>query len=124
MKVVPPKSTNRRIVTPPIPFERPVTKSIKKDESLSFKCHSAPHAHNPGTYELTVPFFRSGTLKEFMNFLKRLKTVFVGQAVTTRPGKFQKMRHLLQGDALAKFESWQLMQEQRPMLPLKSASRG
>ena len=42
--------------------------------------------------------------EELLFFIKSLKKVIVGQAITSGPNQYVLARHLLQGDALAAFE--------------------
>ena len=97
--------TTKRFVSPAIGLDRPALKDkLNKTQCLTFKLRSTPADENSSTYELTVPFFRSGTPEELLLFIKSLKKVIVGQAITSGPNQYSLARHLLQGDALAAFE--------------------
>jgi hypothetical protein len=96
---------NKRYVTPVIGFERPDKKSIKKDECVTFKLRSSRADENSLTYELTVPFFRSGTPEELLIFLKLVKRVIAGTNTTTGPNQYALIRRLLQGEALTAFNN-------------------
>ena len=98
-------SSAKRFIPPPIPLERPVKKSLKKDEYLTFKLRSTPSNDNSSVYEITVPFFRSGTPEEFLIFLKNLNKVILGLNITDGPGKYALARRLLDGDILAAFNN-------------------
>ena len=63
----------RRMIQPVIGLERPVKKTLSKDESLVFKLRSNPTDETSTTYELTVPFFKHGTPEELLVFFKDLK---------------------------------------------------
>ena len=51
----------KHFIPPAIPLDRPTKKTYKKSEVLSLKLRSNPTDEDSQTYELTVPFFRSGT---------------------------------------------------------------
>lgn len=93
----------RRFVPPPIPYERPEKKELKKSEYVMMKLRSDPAEVESQTYELAVPYFRSGTPEEWLLFKRALLKVIVGQNITTGPNKYAMARRLLEGDALAKF---------------------
>ena len=93
----------RKFVPPPIPYERPEKKELKKSEYVTMKLRSDPAEAESQTYELAVPYFRSGTPEEWLLFVRALQKVIVGQNITTGPNKYAMARRLLEGDALAKF---------------------
>ena len=93
----------RRFVPPPIPYERPEKKELKKSEYVMMKLRSDPAVAESQTYELAVPYFRSGTPEEWLLFKRALLKVIVRQNITTGPNKYAMVRCLLEGDALAKF---------------------
>ena len=111
MKVAPAsyskKSTKpkKRILIAPIPLERPEKKSLSKQDYLTFKLRSNPAEADSTTYELTVPFFKSGTPEEVLDFVRDVNRVIQGQNITTGPAKYAIMRRLLKADMLAAFDS-------------------
>ena len=97
--------TTKRFVSPAIGLEWPALKEkLNKTQCLTFKLCSMPADKNSSTYELTVPFFRSRMPEELLLFIKSLKKVIVGQAITSGPNQYALARRLLQGDVLAAFE--------------------
>ena len=54
----------KRKITPPIPYERPTPGALRKDEYMTFKLRTVPDKADSPTFELTVPFFSTGTVEE------------------------------------------------------------
>ena len=50
--------------TPPIPLERPEKMELQKGEYLVLKLKSLPNNKDSQTYELSIPYFSTGTLEE------------------------------------------------------------
>ena len=96
----------KQFVSLAIGLDQPALKEkLNKIQCLTFKLCSMPANENSSTYKLTVPFFHSGTLEELLLFIKSLKKVIVGQAITSGHNQYSLARHLLQGAALATFEN-------------------
>ena len=93
----------RKRTPPPISLQRPDKVELQKGEYLSLKLQSTPGVENSQTYELSVPFFGSGTPEQWLKFRRDLDRVLTGQNLTTGPSKYAMARRLLDGDALAKF---------------------
>lgn len=98
------KSPKKQYVPPAISFDRPEKKKLSKNDVLALKLRSTPSDANSQTYELTVPFFKSGTPEEWLLVKKSINKVLVGQNITTGPPQFAMIRRILDGDALAKFD--------------------
>ena len=75
----------------------------KKEDILMFKLHSNPLNNMSATYNLTIPYFKSGMPEELFVFLENIEKVIVGQHVHAADQQFALVRCLLQGDALACF---------------------
>lgn len=103
MRVVLPTGNKTRRNPPPIPLERPEKVELQKGEYLSLKLQSTPGDANSQTYELSIPYYGSGTPEQWLKFKRDLNRVLVGQNITTGPPKFAMARRLLEGDALSKF---------------------
>ena len=93
----------RRIVNPIISLDRPTRANVSKSDSLTFKLRAIPTEVDSSTYELMVPYFKTGTPKELLMFIFDLRKIIAGQNVTTGPNQFALARRLLQGNALAAF---------------------
>jgi hypothetical protein len=52
----------------PIPMERPEQKPLRQGEYLTYKLRNVPNDPNSPTYELSVPYFKSGMPEEFILF--------------------------------------------------------
>lgn len=98
-----PKSSKKRVVVPVIPFERPQQRELQRHEVLTFRLRSVPQDHDSTTYELTLPFFKQGAPETLLLLLNGIRQVVRGQNLTTGPQKYQLMRRMLEGDALAAF---------------------
>lgn len=114
----------KKYVPPVIPLERPVENKKNKDQFLTFKLRSVPTEEASTTYDLSIPFFGDGSPEELLNFLNMLTKVFVGQNVTTGPGKYAIIRRLLIGDALSAFNSAAATAGNETLEHFKTAVRG
>jgi hypothetical protein len=92
-------------INPPIPLERAESRSLTKGEYLAYKLRNDPADDSSPTYELTVPYFSTGTCEEWIKFRANVDKVLQGQHVTTGPAKFLVARRLLTGDALSVFNA-------------------
>ena len=97
--------TNRRQVVPVIPLTRPETKIslTKQGEYSVLKCKTTPDAEGSATYDLPIPYFKTGTAEEFLRWRRNVHRALTGQNVTTGPGQYNLTRKLLDGDALMVF---------------------
>ena len=94
----------KRHLVPPVPLERSEKKQPAKGEFLTMKCRTLPTEANSPTYDVTIPYFRSGTPEEWLRFRSNLDKVIHGQNATTGPSRYALARKLLEGDALAAFD--------------------
>ena len=95
----------KRCVIPPIPLERPAKKDLQLGEYQTYKLCNNPTEENSAVYKLSVPYFWTGTCKEWLLFWRNLNKVITGQNVTGDPGRFTVARRLLEGDALTAFNN-------------------
>ena len=96
--------TNRRQVVPVIPLTRPETKvSLTKGEYSVLKCKTTPDVEGAATYDLPIPYFKTGTAEEFLRWKRNVQRALTGQNVTTGPGQYNLTRKLMDGDALMVF---------------------
>ena len=100
---VPKKTKQNRIA--PIPLARPEVKRTVPGGSHKYKLRTSPTDGNSPTYELTVPYFSTGTCEEWLIFRKNLNKVIKGLNLTNGSGKFELARNLLTGDALSIFDT-------------------
>merc|ERR1712127_1028673 len=96
--------SHKRHLVPPIPLERSENKQPNKGEFLTMKCRSQPAEANSPSYDVTIPYFGSGTPEEWLRFRSSLDKVIHGHNATTGPSRYALVRKLLEGDALAAFE--------------------
>lgn len=111
MRVVVPNNFGeggRRAMTPPIPLERPASRALQKHEVQTYKLRNAPDDPESPTYDVSVPFFSSGTVEEWLMFRRDLEKVIVGQNLTGGPARYRLARTLLRGEALGVFEATSL----------------
>ena len=90
--------------TPIIPFDK-VEKTYKKTEVLKLDLKSNPSNEDSGTYEFTIPFFKTGTPEQWLEFEDNLARVLTGQNMTTGPSKYAMTRRVLKGDSLTAFNT-------------------
>lgn len=100
---VPKKTKAKRIA--PIPLARPKPLKAIPGESHKYKLRTSPTDGNSPQYELTVPYFSTGTCEEWLIFRKSLKKVITGLNLTTGTARFELARNLLTGDALSIFNT-------------------
>ena len=96
------KADSKRAV---IPFERPQAKTLEKGQYHTYKLRTVPTDTASPVYELTVPFFSSGTAEEWIKFRRGVAAVLAGQNVTTGPASYALVKTLLKGDALTVFQT-------------------
>ncbi len=109
MKVVPTNAASyaqkTNFQTPPISLDRPEKKKLAKNEYLSLTLRTEPENADSQTYELSIRYFREGSPEEWLVFQKDLRRILQGQNVTTGPPSYAMARRVLEGDALAAFET-------------------
>ena len=87
MKVITSNNTNngslggpgKGRINPPIPLERAESRSLTKGEYLAYKLRNDPADDSSPTYELTVPYFSTGTCEEWIKFRANVDKVLQGQ---------------------------------------------
>ena len=89
----------------PIPFKRFEYGDLDKSEYETYTLKNQPDDPNSSTFRVNVPYYRGGRGEECILFRRNLEKVFVGQNVVTDAVKFSITRRLLQGAALATFNS-------------------
>ena len=87
------------VINPPIPLEKPADKAYEKGQYTVMKLRSSPQDEKSPTHDVMVPYFRAGTCEELLDFIEKVRDVFVGQDMTTGKQKFAFMRSVLKGDA-------------------------
>ena len=75
-------------VISPIPLTRPEKKELHKGDYQTYKLRNNPTEDGSPTYELSVPYFSTGTYEEWLKFCKNVECVIAGQNVTTSPASF------------------------------------
>ena len=70
---------------------------------MTFKLCLVPDKADSPTFELTVPFFCTGTIEEWILVSQKIQKVLVGLNVTNGPTKFSITRSLLRGRATTTF---------------------
>ena len=106
MKLSVPHTFNRAMsVMPLIDLKRPNAKKFSKDQVQTFKCRVDPTNLNSNLYNIAVPYFSNRTSEEWIYFLRHLHRSFAGQGDTNGEQRYTKIRMILQGEALAAFES-------------------
>eukprot|EP00957_Ditylum_brightwellii_P100995 7697948-Ditylum_brightwellii.AAC.1 len=81
---------------------RTVPTSSKQQSNPNFhtyKLRTTPTDATSPTYELSIPFFKEGTPKEWIKFRHGLQAVLKGQNVTQGPPSYAVAKTLLKGNA-------------------------
>ena len=80
MKLSNPRAFNRpTVIQPPVPLERMATPKFGKDQVQTFKCRNDPAEPSSAQYDITVPFFSTGTPEEWIYFQRCLRRAMIGQ---------------------------------------------
>ena len=82
MKVNTPNPSQKARIVPPIPLERVENPPLEKGEYLTYKLRNNPTDDSSPLYELSVPFFGTGTPEQWLKFMENLSRVCAGQNVT------------------------------------------
>ena len=93
----------KRKITHPIPYKCSTPDALRKDKYMMFKLRTVPDKSDSPTVELTVPFFSTGTLEEWILVHQKIKKVLVGLNTTNGPIKFSITGRLLRGRAATTF---------------------
>ena len=101
----------RRIIEPVIGLDRPKPKNLEKGQYVTIKCRTEPGNASSPTYDIHVPIFKTGTAEDYLNWRKNLGKAIIGQNCTTAQSTFAMARRLLDGDALAAFDTTALTLE-------------
>ena len=75
------ETRGHRILQPAIPYERPKTKKMERGEFHNYKLRTVPGDAASPIYELSVPFFSSGTPEEWIRFHKNVKQVALSRRI-------------------------------------------
>ena len=71
---------------------------------MVLKCRTILGDASSQTYDLPIPYFRTGTPEEYLKWRNNVKKGMAGYGASTGPQKYSFTRRLLEGDALAAFE--------------------
>ena len=104
-QLIPKKPRMAQINAPPIPLVREEEPKVEKHQTITFKLCSNPTNQNSQNYELTIPYFHSGTPKQWVKVRKEILKVITGTNITMGAGKYVIAHHVLTGNALASFNT-------------------
>lgn len=88
-----------------IPFERPEDVKLVKGQYETLKLYNDPESANSAEFELSIPYFSTGTPEQWILWKRNLNTAIKGQGLTEGTQKFALTRRLLRGEAKATFEA-------------------
>ena len=107
MKVVLPSNKPSKAPTvPPITLIKEEDKAYAKGSYTTLKLRSNPTEENSPIYEIQVPYFKSGTCEQYLEFMDKVQAVIIGQNLTTGPQSVAFMRTVLKGDAYTYFNQY------------------
>ena len=89
------------VIVPPIPLQKLDESAYVQGSYMTVKLRSVPADDKSPTHEIQVPYFKSGTAEQLLDFIDKVTAVCVGQNFTDGPQKFAFMRQVLKGDALS-----------------------
>jgi len=98
-----PISNGRRQIVPIVPLQRPEKKDLTEGNYVTLKRKTRPGDRDSATFHLPIPYFKSGTPKEFLKWKRNVEKVISGQGATDGPSKYTLTRRLLDGNALTAF---------------------
>ena len=90
-------------MVPPIPLVKDEEKAYSKVSYTSLNLRSTPADENSPIYGIQMPYFKSGTCEQSLEFIDKVQLVFIRQNLTTGPQKVAFMRTSLKGDAYTYF---------------------
>lgn len=90
---------------PVIPLIKPERKKLKKSDFETVDLLTDPTDVDSLRRKVEVPYLRSGTPLDFVEFRKNVEKVIAGQNATTGPQKFRILKSLVQGEAESKLNS-------------------
>lgn len=91
------------VLLPPIPYEVKKEGTYTKGNYMSIRLRTNPAEEKSPTYDITVPYFTTGTCEELLHFLNKVQDVIKGQDLKDGPQKFAFMRQVLRGDAMSQW---------------------
>eukprot|EP00957_Ditylum_brightwellii_P004936 376313-Ditylum_brightwellii.AAC.1 len=83
---------------------RPTPKPLERGQFHTYKLRTTPTDATSPLYELFVPFFKSGTLEEWIQFRRGLTVVLKDQNITQGPPSYAVAKTLFKGYTLTVFE--------------------
>ena len=72
------KGSRRSVAEPPIKLEKNVC-AFSKGKCVSVKCRTSPADADSTTYKLTIPIFKNGNSKEWLEWVKNVERAAIGQ---------------------------------------------
>ena len=110
MKVVLSSSKSSKVpVVPPIPLIKEEEKVYAKGLYTTLKLHSNPAEENSLIHETQVPYYKSGTCEQLLEFMDKVQAVIVGQNLTTGPQTVTFIQAVLKGNAYTYFAQYFVM---------------
>ena len=102
-KLAKPSTFGTSNFTPPISLMKE-EKAYAKGQYTTIKCKTNQADANSPTREIQIPYFKTGTPEELLDFWAKVKEVIMGQNMDP-PAQFGLVRSLLKGDALTVWEN-------------------
>jgi hypothetical protein len=115
------KKTSGRHIVPVIPLARVKKPELIKGEYIVIKCRTNPSDSSSPTYDLPLPYFKTGTPEEFLTWLVNYEKACTGQNCDTAEKKYAMAKRLLDGNALAVFTQSALTNGQETDANLKKS---
>jgi len=90
-------------IVPIVPLQRPANKDLTKGDYATLECITCPGVADSASYELVIPYFKSGTPEEFLKWKRNVEKAISGQGATDGLSKYTLTHRLLDGDNLTAF---------------------
>jgi hypothetical protein len=102
-------NAKQHTIPPPIAIKRAKWVKEAEDDAVTvFKLQSNPTQAKSQLYEMKARSFSTGSVKQFVMWKCNLNKIIKGQNITQAADKFEMMKCILEGDALAVFEKIEL----------------
>ena len=107
MKIAP--QANRKLLTPPpIPFEAPEVKELKKTDVLLLELKTSPTEVESKTHKMHARILKeSVSCEDVLLWVRDMKTINAGLELKEPRDKFNMTKKLLQGDCLTAFSNYE-----------------
>eukprot|EP00957_Ditylum_brightwellii_P096673 7362634-Ditylum_brightwellii.AAC.1 len=103
---------NQASKPPPIPFYvKDDSKKLSPSDYQTYKLRTNPKDEKSAVYNLAVPYYKVGTLEEWLQFVGAITQVIKGQDIQDGDAAYLLVKSLLRGDAIQVFNNEEASQD-------------